>query len=67
MSEAKALFISLVIISWIMTVVSILLIGFLMTTEGVGAIFIIVEITLILDIILLFGFFVLILASTRGE
>ena len=67
MSEAKALVMTFIIIGWIMTVISIMLLAFLMANEGVGAIYVIVVITLILDIILLFGFFVLILAATRGD
>jgi hypothetical protein len=67
MSEAKALVMTFVIIGVIINIISIMLLAFLMANEGVGAIYVIVVITLILDIILLLGFFVLILAATRGE
>ena len=67
MSEVKAFVMTLVIIGCIMNIISILLIAFIITNEGVGAIYVIVVITLILDIILLLGFFVLILAATRGD
>lgn len=51
----------------IMSIISIIIIVFLGINEGgMLAIYIIVLITLILDIILIIGFFILILAATRG-
>ena len=51
----------------IMNIISIIIIVFMGINEGgMLAIYIIIGITLILDIILIIGFFILILAATRG-
>ena len=51
----------------IMSIISIIIIVFLGINEGgMLAIYLIVVVTLILDIILIIGFFILILAATRG-
>ena len=55
-----------VIAGWIMTIISIVSIVLLIGYEGIGAVFLIIAITLILDLILLIGFFILILAASRG-
>ena len=56
-----------VILGLLMNIISIIIIVFMGTNAGVMLpIYIIVVVTLILDIILLIGFFILILAATRG-
>lgn len=56
-----------VILGLVMNIISIIIIVFMGINEGgMLVIYIIVAITLILDIILIIGFFILILAATRG-
>ena len=55
-----------VVIGWIMSIVSMVLLVILMGNEGIGPFYVIIMITLIIDFILLIGFLVLILAATRG-
>lgn len=64
---AKEIGIIAVIVGWIMTIISIVFIVLSIGYEGMGAVFLIVFITLIIDLVLLVGFFILILAATRGS